>query len=174
MKAQILLLTLLFVGFLPKPRLNAQNIEDNYQFVITLDAQMKRKLIANELMFDSQEKYLIVNYGNKPTFIVVFEFGLWQPLMTFRLTDWVEFTGAYVDVETNQLYVKESRYSSDYYRLDIKTGTTDLIACELTPKGCPVIEPKQSDRWVYTNDKKFFATIDKKSPREVKIYSRKE
>jgi hypothetical protein len=162
-----------FVGFVSLPSIKSQNIEDNYQYISSLDAQMKRKLIANELIFDAQDKYLMVNYGNKPTFIVVFEVGSWQPIMTFRLSDWVEFTGAYVDAETNQLYVKESRYSSDYYRLDIKTGTTEVIACGLTPKGCLVIEPKQSQRWGYSSDNGILAIIDKKNPREVKIYSSK-
>jgi len=36
-----------------------------------------------------------------------------------------------------------------------------------------VIEPKQSQRWGYSSDNGILAIIDKKNPREVKIYSSK-
>jgi hypothetical protein len=174
MKLYPLFLFLILILNIVGSNVSAQELNENYQFVIDLDSQMKRKLIANEVMFDQQEKYVIVNYGNKPTFIVVYEFGLWLPLATFRLTNWVEFSGAYVDYENNQLYIKESRFSSEYYRLDIEKGSTDIVECELAPGGCPVVEPKQSAKDMYTADKSYYVTINKRNAREVKVYTKKQ
>lgn len=147
---------------------------ENYQYVKSVDPEMKRKLMANELMFDQKEKYLIVNYGNKPTYIIVYEFNTWKAVANFRLTNWVEFTGAYLDYTTNQLYIKEGRYSNEYYRLDINSGETDVVECSLTPGGCPVVDPKQSEKSAYTSDKKIFATINKRNTRDVRVYQLKE
>lgn len=152
----------------------AQDVHNNYQFIIKLDPQMKRKMSANELMFDQQEKYVIVNYGNKPTYIVVYEFGLWQPVATFRLTNWVEFSGAYIDYENNQLYIKESRFNSEYYRLDISNSTSDIVACDLTPGGCPVVEPRQSEKEIYSKDKSYYIVINKRNSGEIKVYLKKD
>lgn len=150
------------------------DINDNYQYLLSVDPAMKRKLMANEVMFDQQEKYLIVNYGNKPTYIIVYEFGQWKAVANFRLTNWVEFTGAYVDYDNNQLYIKEGRFSNEYYRLDINTGITDMVECSLTPGGCPVIEPKQSEKSIYSKDKTYYVTINKRNTRDVRVYVMKK
>ncbi|MBI9069452.1 MAG: hypothetical protein JEZ09_19290 [Salinivirgaceae bacterium] len=150
-----------------------QFAEDNYQYVLSVDPLMNRKLMANEIMFDKQEKYLVVNYGNKPSYIIVYETATWTPVANFRLSNWVEFTGSYFDYETNQIYIKEGRYSSEYYRLDINTGITDIIGCELAPGGCPVIEPRQAQKSAYTSNKLMYATINKRNARDVRIYKLK-
>lgn len=147
---------------------------DNYQYVQSLDPEMKRKVMANEVMFDKDEKYLIINYGNKPTYIIVYDKNTWKSVANFRLTNWVEFTGAYVDHETNQLYIKEGRYSNEYYRLDISNGQTDIVKCNLTPSGCPVIEPKQTEKEVYSKEMDFYITINKRNTRDVRVYQLKK
>ncbi len=151
----------------------SQNIHDDYQLVLSLDTQMKRKINANELMIDWQEKYIIVNYGNKPTYIIVYSLSNYKVAANFRLSNWVEFSGAYYDSETNQLYVKESRYSSEYYRLDINTGEKDILQCHLTPGGCPVEEPKKTLKSVYSSIKEYYITINKHNSRDVRVYKHK-
>lgn len=151
----------------------SQNIKDDYQLVLSLDTKMKRKVTANELMIDWQENYIIVNYGNKPTFIIVYSLKDYNVVANFRLSNWVEFSGAYYNSETNQLYIKESRYSSEYYRLNITTGEKDILECHLTPGGCPVDDPKKSLKSVYTANKEIFVIINKHNARDVKVYKRK-
>lgn len=153
---------------------SAQNIEDDYQFVVSLDTKMQRKLSANELMLDANESYLIVNYGNRPSYIIVYDRQNFEAKANFRLSDWVEFSGAYMDNETNQLYVKESRYSSEYYRLDINTGEQDIVACHLTPRGCPNDDPKKSIKSLFSLSKDFYVAINKRNTRDVRVYKLKK
>ena len=173
MKIYKTLFLLIFIGTSINAFGQLVGSNDNYQFLLSVDSEIRRKMTANEVMFDEKEKYLIVNYGNRPTYIVVYEFGLWKAVANFRLTNWVEFSGAYVDHETNQLYIKEGRFSNEYYRLDINNGTTDVVECTLTPGGCPVVEPKQSDKAIYSNDKNYYVTVNKRNTRDVRVYQLK-
>lgn len=166
LKISLLLFSLLFIlNILP-----AQDDDDSYQFLQTIMPDMDRKVAANEIMISEDEKYLIVNYGNRPTFIIVYSFGDWKQVATFRTTEWVDFTGAYVDPATNQLYIKESRYSADYHRMDIATGKQDIIPCDLTPDGCPVIESKKAVKALFSASRQYYVAISKQNTREVKIY----
>lgn len=142
----------------------------DYQSHATLKPDMQRKVFANELFLTTDGKYLIVNYGDKPTFIVAYSIPEWKQVANFRLTDWVDFASAYCDTVTNQFYVKISRGSSKYHRLDIAQKTQDIIPCDITPRGCPHIEMKKNSKAVYTADKKFYITINKQNKREVKVY----
>ena len=152
----------------------AQRIEDNYQYVKSLDPKMTRKIRANEIMIDDKEKYVFVNYENRPTFIVVYSMKDFEPIISFRLSNWVEFSGAYIDYELNQLYIKQSRYSSDYYRLDINTGQKDIVNCELTPGGCPIVEPTKSVKSTFSISEYYYITINKRNPRDVRVYQLKK
>lgn len=142
----------------------------DYQSLTTLTPDMQRKVFANELFLTSDGKYLIVNYGDKPTFIVAYSTSEWKQSAIFRLTDWVDFASAYSDTATQQFYVKISRGSSKYHRLDIEQKTQDIIPCDITPHGCPHIEMKKNSKSLYTADKKFYITINKQNKREVKVY----
>ena len=152
---------------------NAGAQSPDYQSLKTLKPDMQRKVMANELMVSPDNKYLIVNYGNKPTFIVAYNIEDWRQAAAFRLTDWVEFSSAYVDTTNSQFYVKTGRISSEYHRLDIKEKTQDVVPCDITPRRCPVIELKVAIKSVYTIDKKYFVTINKKNKREVKVYEKR-
>lgn len=142
----------------------------DYQSFTTLKPDMQRKVFANELFLTSDGKYLIVNYGDKPTFIVAYSIEDWKQVAMFRLTNWVDFATAYSDTTTQQFYVKTSRGSSKYHRLDIVQKTQDIIPCDITPRGCPHIEMKKNAKMLYTADKKYYITIDKQNKREVKVY----
>lgn len=172
MQKIILILLIALLGKISTTQ--AQDIEDSYQYVTSVDPQMKRKLLANEIMVDSQEKYLIVNYGNKPSYIIVYSLVDWKPIANFRLTNWVDFSGAYVDSAYNQIYIKESRYSSEYHRLEIPSGTKDIIECELTPRGCDIIEPQQELKTLYTSDRQYYFAINKRNNGEVRVYVHKD
>lgn len=142
----------------------------DYQSFTTLKPDMQRKVFANELFLTPDGKYLVVNYGDKPTFIVAYAIEDWKQAAMFRLTDWVDFATAYSDTVTQQFYVKTSRGSSKYHRLDIAEKTQDIIPCDITPRGCPHIEMKKNVKLLYTADKKYYITIDKQNKREVKVY----
>ena len=142
----------------------------DYQFLTTIKPEMQRKVLANELMLSPDGKHIIVNYGNKPTFIVAYSTSDWKQVALFRLTDWVDFSSAYVDTTNQQFYVKISRVSTQYHRLDIMQNTQDIIPCDITPRGCPHIEMKMDVKSLYTKDKQFYITINKQNKREVKIY----
>lgn len=148
----------------------AQNNNDDYQFVTSLDTKMQRKVYANELILDEQEKYIIVNYGNKPTYIVVYKMDNYEVVANFRLSDWVEFSGAYIDYETNQFYVKESRFSNEYYRFDFNTGEQDILECTLVPRGCVINDMKITRKSVFSSSKEFYITINKRNKRDVRVY----
>jgi len=134
---------------------------------------MKRKVFANELLIDQSQKYVIVNYGNKPTFVIIYSMDGFEVAANFRLSNWIEFSGAYVDSKTNQLYVKESRYSNEYYRLDINTGEQDILECDLVPKGCLNEDLKITRKSVFSTSKDYFITINKRNKREVRVYQLK-
>jgi len=170
----IKLLSLFFICSMLFISGKSQNIEDDYLQILKLDTKMERKILANELMLDQQEKYIIVNYGNKPTYIIVYDMVNFEAVANFRLSNWVDFSEAYVDYETNLLYIKESRYSSAFFRLNISTGEVDNIECHLTPAGCANEEPKISLKSIFTNDRKYYFTINKSNTREVKVYQLKK
>ena len=142
----------------------------DYQFLVTIKPDMQRKVLANELMLSPDGKHIIVNYGNKPTFIVAYSTEDWKQVAIFRLTDWVDFSSAYVDTTNQQFYVKISRASTQYHRLDINEKTQDIIPCDITPRGCPHIEVKMDIKSLYTKDKKYYIAINKQNKREVKVY----
>ena len=146
----------------------------DYQFLVTLKPEMQRKLLANELFLSPDGKHIIVNYGNKPTFIVAYSTDDWKQVAAFRLTDWVDFSSAYVDTTIQQFYVKISRTSTQYHRLDIKEKTQDIVPCDITPRGCPHIEMKMDVKSLYTADKKYYIAINKQNKREVKVYKIRE
>lgn len=153
--------------------INAQNVDTDYQLVLNLDNKMQRKMLANELMIDPQEKFIIVNYGNRPTHIIVYSMQNYEAVANFRLSDWVDFSAAFMDYETNQLYIKESRYSSEYFRMNINSNEFDRIQCHIIPGGCTNAEPTKSVKAVYTADKQYYITINKNNTREVRVYKRK-
>ena len=142
----------------------------DYQFLTTIKPDMQRKVLANELMLSPDGKHIVVNYGNKPTFIVVYSTSDWKQVASFRLTDWVDFSSAYVDTTNQQFYVKISRTSTQYHRLDIEQKTQDIIPCDITPRGCPHIEIKMDVKSLYIRDKQYYITINKQNKREVKVY----
>lgn len=142
----------------------------DYQFLTTIKPDMQRKVLANELMLSPDGKHIIVNYGNKPTFIVAYSTDDWKQVALFRLTDWVDFSSAYIDTTNQQFYVKISRTSTQYHRLDIEQKTQDIIPCDITPRGCPHIEIKMDVKSLYTKDKQYYITINKQNKREVKVY----
>ena len=145
----------------------------DYQFLVTIKPDMQRKVLANELMLSPDGKHIIVNYGNKPTFIVAYSTEDWKQVAIFRLTDWVDFSSAYVDTTNQQFYVKISRASTQYHRLDINEKTQDIIPCDITPRGCPHIEVKMDIKSLYTKDKKYYIAINKQNKREVKVYQKR-
>ena len=142
----------------------------DYQFLTNIKPDMQRKVLANELFLSPDGKHIIVNYGNKPTFIVAYSTEDWKQVAIFRLTDWVDFSSAYVDTTNQQFYVKISRASTQDHRLDMKEKTQDIIPCDITPRGCPHIEIKMDVKSLYTKDKKYYIAINKQNKREVKIY----
>lgn len=145
----------------------------DYQYLTTIKPDMQRKVLANELFLSPDGKHIIVNYGNKPTFIVAYSTEDWKQVAIFRLTDWVDFSSAYVDTTNQQFYVKISRASTQYHRLDMKEKTQDIIPCDITPRGCPHIEIKMDVKSLYTKDKKYYIAINKQNKREVKIYKKR-
>ena len=72
----------------------SQPSKGGYNFVKELDARLQRKLMANELLFDNDGEYLVINFGNAPSYIVVFSTKNWEPVYNYRLPNWVDFTGA--------------------------------------------------------------------------------
>ncbi len=167
---KICLLTAFFSASL---YINTMAQGSDYQYLATLKPDMQRKVLANELFLSPDGKHIIVNYGNKPTFIVAYSTEDWKQVAIFRLKDWVDFSSAYVDTTNQQFYVKISRVSTQYHRLDIKQGSQDIIPCDITPRGCPHIEMRMDVKSLYTNDKKFFISINKQNKREVKIYQKR-
>lgn len=142
----------------------------DYQYLVTLKPDMQRKVLANELFLSPDGKYIIVNYGNKPTFIAAYSTSDWKQVALFRLKDWVDFSSAYLDTTNQQFYVKISRVSTQYHRLDIKQNTQDIIPCDITPRGCPHIEMKMDVKSLYTKNKQYYIAINKQNKREVKVY----
>ncbi len=164
----------LLVGFFMaifSTNVNAQS--GDYQALKTIKPEMQRKMLANELMLSADGKYLIVNYGSRPTYIIAYRTADWGQEAFFRLPDWVDFASAYVDTTNSQFYVKTSRTSSEYFRLDIAEKTQDIVPCEITPRRCPVIELKKDVKALYTNDKRFYIVINKQNKREVRVYEKR-
>ncbi len=169
----IIILLIIAIALVLPSSIKAQVNDKNYMFVTSLNTGLQRKMYANEIMFDQNEKYVFVNYGNKPTYIFAFEYGTWQPIVYFRLSNWVDFSGAYVDTETKNIYVKAFRYSTEYYKLNIESGKQELRECETLPEGCNIVEPKQGEKTILSKDKSFYISINKKNARDIKVYQNK-
>ncbi len=150
----------------------AQMESQGYSYITDVYPESDRKMKANELMFVRDDAYLIVNYGFRPTFLVVYTVGDWEPVQTFRLSDWVEFSGAYFYPDSNCFYVQRARYSSDYYALSLKTGDYKLVDCEQTPLQCPRVEPDKPQLEAYSQNGFYCVQINKKNPRELRVFEK--
>ncbi len=145
-----------------------------YSFQENLDTKLQRKMFANELLLDEEYYFLLVNYGNKPTYIVVFDVNNWMVQRSFRLPNWVEFSGTYYNEQTNSYYIKESRYGSSYYQLNMNSGDVETIECSKTPRACPLVEPEKTVTDLKALDNNYRIMIDKKNKRNVKVYKKRE
>lgn len=141
-----------------------------YTFQQIIKPPFQKKLSVNEIMLSPDDQFLVVNYGNKPTYVVFFSLKTWEKEKEFKLPGWVEFSGAYFDAAREYLYIKTERFSSNYYRLHVSDQKVDTIACQNAPKGCKQSDIAKDIKELYTSGKEYFIGVHRKFSSQLVIY----
>lgn len=149
---------------------SAQYTKEGYRFEHKIKAPRVRKPIAHELMLDPAEKFLIVSYSSHPTVVKLYEFGSWETKATYNIPKWFDLSNSFMGPEGKYLFLDYARYSSKYRRIDLETNKIDTLECFETPRGCMPKEGGVAQKEVYTNNKIFFITINKKNKRDILIF----
>lgn len=155
----------------------AQKIEfkkPGYKYVQTIKPPFTRRFDAHEIVISPDQKHLIVNYGSKPTYVVFFQIGTWEKVEEYKLPDWVEFSSLHFEPNNDVLFLKTSRYSSSYYRIQRFEKKIDTVSCKLTPKGCAQTDVKIDRKDFYTADKMYYVMINKRNNRDIIIFIKQE
>lgn len=162
------------VSFAIVSECNAQYSKDGYLFNQKIEAPRVRKSVANELMVDPMERYLVVSYSSYPTVVVLYEFGSWKVKGTYNIPQWFDLSHSFMDANGKFLYLDFARYSSKYRRIDIETQQMDTIECFQTPKGCVPKEGGIEQKEYTTKDKIYYVTINKRNKRDILIFKKHE
>jgi hypothetical protein len=166
----LLLVGIVFVS----PCVCAQYEKDGYTFVQKLKTPRARKPEVHELMLDPHGRFLILTYSSHPTHILLYQLNNWELYKEYMVPEWFDLSNSFVDPEGRYLYVNFSRFSSKYRRIDLTTDRIDTVECKNTPRGCLPKEPAQPKKDLFTPDKEYYLTINRKNRRDVLVFKRED
>jgi hypothetical protein len=152
----------------------SQYAKDGYQFESKIKAPRVRRPIAHELMLDPMERFVVVSYSSNPTVVVLYEMETWEAIGTFNIPGWFDLSNSFIGPSGNFLFLDFARYSSKYRRIDLKTEVIDTVECFDTPRGCVPKEGGVPQKELYTKDKLYYISINKKNRRDILIFKRRE
>lgn len=153
---------------------SAQYAKDGYQFESKIKAPRVRRPIAHELLLDPMERFIVVTYSSKPTVVVLYELKSWKLIGTYNIPGWFDLSNSFVGPSGNFLFLDFARYSSKYRRIDLNTKVIDTVECFDTPRGCVPKEGGVPHKELYTKDKTYYFSINKKNRRDILIFKRRE
>ncbi len=148
----------------------AQFEKEGYSFVQKLKTPRARKPEVHELMLDPHGRFLILTFSSHPTHILLYQINSWELYKEYMVPEWFDLSNSFVDPEGRFLFVDFGRFSSRYRRIDLTTDKIDTVDCKSTPRGCLPKEPTQPKRDLFTPDKKFYITINRKNRRDVLVF----
>lgn len=164
---------ILLALFLSSNLTHAQYEKEGYIFAQKLKTPRVRKPEVHELMLDPHGRFLILTYSSHPTHILLYQLNDWDLYKEYMVPEWFDLSNSFVDHEGRYLYVDFGRFSSKYRRIDLTTDNIDTVECSQTPRGCIPKEASQPRRDLYTSDKNYYITVNRKNKRDVLIF-RKE
>ncbi|PLX22570.1 MAG: hypothetical protein C0599_06090 [Salinivirgaceae bacterium] len=160
--------------FFMSGNLSAQYAKDGYQFDSKIKAPRVRRPVAHELLLDPNERFIVVSYSSKPTVVVLYEMETWKELGTYNIPGWFDLSNSFVGPLGKFLFLDFARYSSKYRRINLETQVIDTVECYDTPKGCVPKEGGVPQKELYTKDKTYYFSINKKNRRDILIFKRRE
>lgn len=167
----VLLVISLFLGV---GNVHGQYSKDGYRFDHKIKAPRVRRPIAHELMLDPHGRYLIVTYSSHPTVVVLYEMDTWKEKATYQIPKWFDLSNSFMGTQGKFLYLDFARYSSRYRRINLETNEIDTLECYETPRGCAPKEGGVPQKELYTADKKFFITINKRNRRDILVFRKED
>jgi hypothetical protein len=153
---------------------DAQYAKDGYQFESKIKAPRVRRPIAHELLLDPNERFIVVSYSSKPTVVVLYEIGTWKEMGSYNIPGWFDLSNSFVGPNGKFLFLDFARYSSKYRRIDLESQVVDTVECYDTPRGCVPKEGGVPQKELYTKDKTYYFSINKKNRRDILIFKRRE
>ncbi|HKK59142.1 MAG TPA: hypothetical protein VJ937_06665 [Salinivirga sp.] len=168
--------TLLFIFMLSlfAGNVYGQYSKDGYRFEHKIKAPRVRRPIAHELMLDPQGKYLIVTYSSHPTVVVLYDTNNWLEKATYQIPKWFDLSNSFMGPKGKFLYLDFERYSSKYRRINLQTNEIDTLECYATPRGCMPKEGGVPQKEVYTDDKTYYITINKRNRRDILVFRKED
>ncbi|MDD4745816.1 MAG: hypothetical protein PHW19_00910 [Salinivirgaceae bacterium] len=150
----------------------AQYEKEGYTFIQKLKTPRARKPEVHELMLDPHGRFLILTYSSHPTHILLYQLNSWNLHKEYMVPEWFDLSNSFVDPDGRYLFIDFGRFSSKYRRIDLTTDNIDTVECSKTPRGCIPKEASQTRTNLYTPDKSYYITVNRKNKRDVLIFKK--
>ena len=167
-----IIIALLVVFLINIKHVQAQYEKEGYTFVQKLKTPRARKPEVHELMLDPHGRFLILTYSSHPTHILLYQLSGWNLHKEYMVPEWFDLSNSFVDPDGRYLFTDFGRFSSKYRRIDLTTDNIDTVECSQTPRGCIPKEASQPRRDLYTPDKNYYITVNRKNKRDVLIFKK--
>ncbi len=133
-----------------------------------------RKYQLNALKLSESGKILLADYGNKNSLIAVYNLDSMTLMGAYWIDNIIELDHCYFAENDTRLYVKASRFSSDYKIINLENKTIRDISCDKTPRGCVATTASLSLVKFYSPDRKYYFVRNTNDKRTLHIYKKVE
>jgi hypothetical protein len=131
-----------------------------------------RKYQLNALKLSESGKILLADYGNKSSLIAVYNLDSLKFMGAYWIDNIIELDHCYFSDNDTRLYVKASRFSSDYKVINLETKTIRDLGCDKTPRGCVATTATLNVIKLYSPDRKYYFVRNANDKRTLHIYKR--
>lgn len=102
----------------------AQAVPDGYQFVGQFESDPTDLL--DDILLSADGKYLVTDFGTKPTTIKIFNTHSWQIIQTLELKGWVALAISFFDDENSDHCYLVGR-GRKYHKLNLADGSHEKL-----------------------------------------------
>jgi hypothetical protein len=172
----LLLIALLFGGFTNYSFSQKGNYEQVAEFqpphIDFSRNSSDRKYQLNALKLSDSGNLLLADYGNKNSLIAVYNLDSLKLIGAYWIDNIIELDHCYFSDNDTRLYVKASRFSSDYKVINLENKTVRDVSCDKTPRGCVATTASLSVVKFYSPDRKYYFVRNTNDKRTLHIYKR--
>lgn len=130
-----------------------------------------RKYQLNAIKLSESGRLLIADYGNKNSLVAIYSLDSLKCIGAYWVPSIIELEECYFNEDDTKLYVRASRYSSDYKVVFIDAKVMRDISCEKTPRGCVTATSRRlSMVKFYSTDRKYYFAVNSNDKRTLHIY----
>ena len=129
-----------------------------------------RRYQLNDLKLSESGKMLLAEYGNRNSLIAIYNLDSMKCVGAYWIDNIVELGECYLTENDTKLYVRVSRYSSDYKIILVGQRYIRDVTCDKTPKGCYMAKPTQETVQFYSPDQKYYFARNANNKRTLHIY----